>query len=138
MTEKHKEISNILKLKILFTDYFIIIFLIFILNDLMKSILGIERGYPWLFRLLIYSIYFFLSELYFNKTLGMNLFGVSIVNKKKGKITKGFVIYSFIALLDRFILMIIYIFRVLFQSEKKLLICEKFSGLRWVRISYYR
>ena len=82
MTEKHKEISNILKLKILFTDYFIIIFLIFILNDLMKSILGIERGYPWLFRLLIYSIYFFLSELYFNKTLGMNLFGVSIVNKK--------------------------------------------------------
>lgn len=137
MTEKHKEISNILKLKILFTDYFIIIFLIFILNDLMKSTLGIERGYPWLFRLFIYSIYFFLSELYFNKTLGMNLFGVSVINKKKGKITKHFVIYSFIALFDRFVLMIVYIFRVLFQSDKKLLMCEKLSGLRWVRVSFY-
>lgn len=127
-----RKLSNRLKLVILFVDYIIFAVLFLTIEDIVYSQLGIERVYPWLFRVLIYFIFYTLSEFYFNGTIGMKFFGVSIVNKKRGKLSKSFIIYSLLVFLDRFLLLLlVYFFRVFFYSKPNLLISEKYSGLRW-------
>jgi hypothetical protein len=126
------EISKKSKVIIMFIDYIFIIALISILNS--SSILSfLEIDTPWLFRLLIYFLYYTLTEFYFNRTLGMKLFGVSIKFSKQIRLNKSFLIYSTLVLFDRVLLLVFYIFQVLLQSDKKLLISEKYSGFRWVK-----
>jgi len=126
------EISKKIKVIIIFTDYIFIIGLISILtNKILDPVLDVNR--PWLFRFIIYLFYYTLMEFYFNKTLGMKLFGVSIKGKSERKLDKPFLIYSVLVLFDRILFLVFYIFQVLFYSEKKLLISEKYSGFRWVK-----
>ncbi|MBD1263175.1 hypothetical protein HZY62_21485 [Maribacter polysiphoniae] len=130
-------LSNRLKLNILFVDFIIFSFLFLTIEGMIYSQVDFDRVFPWLFRLLIYFMFFTLSELLFNRTLGMRLFKVSLVNKKRGELSKAFVKYSFLVVLDRFILIILlYFFRIFFHSKKNLLISEKYSGLRWSRKQY--
>lgn len=126
-----KEVSIRSKLIILFVDYAIFgLLLIFV--DIFYSNLGFVKNCPWLSILLIYFMFFTLSELFFNRTLGMKLFKVLIINKKQGILNRAFAIYSFLIILDRFLfLLIIYFFRVFFHSKKNLLLSEKYSGIRW-------
>jgi hypothetical protein len=63
----------------------------------------------------------------------MKLFGVSIKFSKQIRLNKSFLIYSTLVLFDRVLLLVFYIFQVLLQSDKKLLISEKYSGFRWVK-----
>tara|TARA_R110002072_G_scaffold99971_4_gene219822 strand:- start:2441 stop:2842 length:402 start_codon:yes stop_codon:yes gene_type:complete len=121
------------KLIILFIDYMLFGITFLITEDIFWSIPGLERQYPWLFRLFIFLIYFVFTEFYFGKTLGMKIFKVSI-NQNSYKSNIAFFKYSIIALFDRTIfIVLIYIFRVLFYSKNHLLISEKYSGLRWTK-----
>lgn len=120
-----------LKLLIIFVDYIIIIAIVSIISNL--SVVRLEQNHPWLFRLVIYLIYYVFSEYFFRKTLGMKFFGVFIFNKKSDSLNKRFLIYSLLIFFDRFLLLVIYIFRLLFFTDKKLLNSEKYSGLRWIK-----
>jgi hypothetical protein len=115
------------KLVILFVDYIIVIGIILIVTDLTK----LGESNPWLFRFSVYLIYYFISELLFNRTFGMRLFNVAIDGKKVGQFNLAFMKYSCIILIDRFVLLILYIFRMLFFSNKILMLSENYSGLRW-------
>lgn len=125
------EITKKLKIIIIFIDYIFIITLISILTKSLTPILNIDT--PWLFRFLIYLLYYTLMEFYFNKTLGMSFLGVSIKNKNHRKLDMLFLTYSVLVLFDRVIFLVIYIFQVLLCSDKKLLVSEKYSGFRWVK-----
>lgn len=138
LTNKNQEnietLSNKLKLIVLSLDYIIFSLLFLTIEEIVYSKLNFDRAFPWLFRLLIYFVFFTLSELIFNRTLGMRLFKVSLANKRIGKSSKAFIKYSVLVIFDRFILIFLfYFFRVFFQSKKNLLLSEKYSGLRWTR-----
>lgn len=122
------------KLLILFIDYLFIICIIFLL----KSLLSIKLGFSYslLLWLFTYIMYYALPEYYFRCTLGMRLFKVSIKSKDLNNFKKGFLLYSILVFFDRFVLLIFYIFGVLFFTEKKLLISEKYSGFRWINVSH--
>lgn len=124
-----QNISLRLKLIILFVDYIIIIGIISIFDSL--SITGIEEDYPWLFRLSIYFFYYVFPEYIFKYTLAMRLFNVSLKSKKTMDFKREFLIYSVLVFFDRFLLLVVYIFRVLFYSNRNLLLSEKYSGLSW-------
>ena len=127
-----KVVSIKLKLTILFVDFAIFGLLISLLEYTIYFQLDLARDFPWLFRFFIYFIFFTLSEFFFNRTLGMKLFKVSITYKNDKKLIKAFVIYSILIMLDRFLfLLIIYFFRVFFHSKNNLLLSEKYSGIRW-------
>jgi hypothetical protein len=135
--ENMRPVSNRLKLIILFVDYAIFSVLFLIIEDVFYNQIGFDKDYPWLFRLLIYFVFFTLPELFFNMTLGMRFFRVSIINKKKGELNKAFIKYSLLVVLDRFLLiLLIYFFRVFFHSKANLLVSEKYSGLRWSKNDY--
>ncbi len=128
MQSNYKGLSIRLKLIILFIDYIIVISLISILDLTFK--LG-EKN-PWIFWASVYSIYYVLPELYYNRTLTMKFFGVKI-GKTQNRLNRTFLLYSFLIFLDRIVLLIIYIFRLLLQGKSNLLISEKYSGLRWLK-----
>ena len=124
-----QNISLRLKLIVLFVDYIIIIGIISIFDSL--SITGIEEDYPWLFRLSIYFFYYVFPEYIFKYTLAMRLFNVSLKSKKRMDFKREFLLYSVLVFFDRFLLLVVYIFRVLFFSNRNLLLSEKYSGLSW-------
>lgn len=124
-----QNISLRLKLIILFVDYIIIIGIISIFDSL--SITGIEEDYPWLFRLSFYFFYYVFPEYIFKYTLAMRLFNVSLKSKKPMDFKREFLIYSVLVFFDRILLLVVYIFRVLFYSNRNLLLSEKYSGLSW-------
>ena len=130
---KNKNLSLKTKVIILFIEYFIFFGVSSVLYNLTISILEVERFYPWIFRLFIYLIYYAFAEFYFNKTLCMSMFGVSILNRKKGHFSKSFLTYTLLAFFDRFLFIIFYMFGVLLNYEKNLLLSEKHSGLRWIK-----
>lgn len=133
---KIKYLTNADKLKVLFADYFFIVFVAFIVDGILESNFGNDWLNPWLFRILIYLLVIFLPELYLNKTLGMKFFGVIIEGKKKGRISFQFAKYSILIFLDRYLFILVYIFRVLLYSNASLLLSEKYSGLRWEKKIY--
>ena len=125
-------VSNRTKIAILFVDFFMFALIFMIIEDIMYKYLGVEKVYPWIFRLIIYFVFFTMSEFVFNATIGMKLMKVSIVNRQKGRLNMTFILYSLFVVLDRFLLFIfIYSFRVLMYSNANLILAEKISGLRW-------
>ena len=128
-------ISLRLKVIILLADFFLFFGVVSLSYELLISILEVDRYHPWLFRLFMYLIYYTLSELFFNRTLGMTLFGVSLSDRENGEMDKSFFKYSLIVFVDRVLLTVVYMFGVLFRSDKKLLMSEKYSGIRWVKKS---
>ncbi len=134
MDNNPHELSNKLKLAILFTDYLVFSLLFLTIEYLFKAQLGLGIDYPWLFRLLIYFVFFTMMEFLFNCSLGMKLFKVSLPNRRNCHLDKAFLKYALLIIPDRFILLIlVYFFRVFFHSRENLLLSEKYSGLRWVR-----
>lgn len=131
-----KDISLRLKLIILFADYIIIIGIISIFDSL--SMTSIEEEYPWLFRLSIYLFYYVLPEYIFKSTLAMRLFNVSLKSKNTMDFKREFFIYSVLVFFDRFLLLVVYIFRVLFFTNRNLLLSEKYSGLSWSNVNLSR
>jgi hypothetical protein len=117
------------KLTILVIDYLLLIVII----STLSTIIDFDFISPWIYWIVVYIIYYFLFELFFNQTLGMFLFRVIIINKKKRELNKPFIIYSLLIFMDRILLLILYIFRVLLNSDNKLLISEKESNIRWVK-----
>lgn len=125
-----------LKLATLIVDYLFLIFIIYLTQLLFGSINTIEYKSPWLFWFMMYLLYYFLPEIVFKRTFGMFLFGFRLDTNKEKKI-KPFLMYSIIVLFDRKIFLVIYIFRILFNSQKKLLFAEFYSGLRWENKKVY-
>jgi hypothetical protein len=123
------ELSMKSKLTILVIDYLLLIVII----STLSTIIDFDFISPWIYWIVVYIIYYFLFELFFNQTLGMFLFRVIIINKKKRELNKPFIIYSLLIFMDRILLLILYIFRVLLNSDNKLLISEKESNIRWVK-----
>ena len=127
--KSEQNLSLRLKLIILFVDYIIIIIITSILDYL--SITGLEQDYAWSFRLSIYFLYYVFPEYAFKRTLGMRLFKVSLKAKTLEDFKKGFLLYSALVFFDRFLLLVVYIFGVLFLTNRNLLLSEKYSGIRW-------
>lgn len=134
LNNNHKSVSNSLKLLILFVDYAVFGLLFLLLDFIVFFHLEIVKISGWFFIGLVYFLFFTLSEHFFNRTIGMKLFKVSIENKKRGELNKSFIIYSLLIILDRFLLIVLfYFFRVFFHSKENLLLSEKYSGLRWIK-----
>ena len=129
--KKNKNLSLKTKVIILFIEYFVFFGVSSVLYNLTISFLEVDRFYPWFFRLFIYLVYYVFVEFYLNKTLCMSIFGVSISNRKKGHFSSSFLKYSLLALFDRFLFLIFYMFGVLLNYDKGILLSEKYSGLRW-------
>jgi len=127
-----ESLSLRLKVIILCIDYMIFGVVISVLDFL--PVTGLEPVYAWLIMLSIYLLYYVFPEYVFKCTLGMRLFNVSLKRKTFKDFSKRFFLYSVLVFFDRFLLLVIYIFGVLLLTNKKLLLSEKYSGLRWQKI----
>lgn len=125
---KEKKLSLKFKLKILFTDYLLIIGLISFFNIIFPHL---DKNHPWFFWLCMYFIYYTCPEFFFKRTLGMRLWNVFIYNTRNSGFNKKFLIYSIVVILDRFVFSIFYLASAIHMFDNKLFLSEKISGLRW-------
>lgn len=135
MRQSNQELLLRTKVLIIFIENFIFWGITFLLYNFVLSILKIDRFHPWYFRLFIYILYFVFSEFYFKKTLLMKFFNIHLTQKNMSKPFSiwTFIIYTIFIFLDRFVLVVFYMFGIfMLRTEKGLLISERFSGLRWL------
>lgn len=119
------------KLQILFTDYLIIIFLIFIIDTIFPYF---DDNFPWLFWLVIYIIFYSFPEYIFRKTIGMKIWNTEISDNRNKNFKKKFLLYSILVFLDRYVFLVIHLASAGMLFDRKLLFSEKFSDLRWKKI----
>lgn len=117
------------KLVILFFDYIILISIVSVLDAI--ALTGLERDYAWFFWLAVYLLYYVFPEYIFKRTLGMRLFKATLKSQNVSNFKIQFLKYSLLVFIDRVFLLIIYIFSVLLQTDRNLLVSEKLSNFRW-------
>ncbi len=128
--------TNIPKLKlkkkalVIFIEYFLFGFFSFTANELASLIFGKNVFNYWLVLLFSFFIYYSLTELLFNKSFGMYLLRVELDNHKPKQLNLNFITYSVTSLLDRTILVPIYLL-IGFLNYESSLLCEKLSGINW-------
>ena len=133
MRSDNKILSFRRKVTILFVDFSLFAAFSQIIYELTCVTLDKERFYPWSIRLLSFLLYYSLSELKFNKTLGMVLLKAELENSNQKKLDLRFIIYSLTSILDRTILLPIYMLLAILNYEGQFL-CEILSGIKWKNI----
>ncbi len=117
------------KLAILFVDYIILIGIVCVLDAI--ALTGLEGDYACFFWLAVYLLYYVFPEYIFKRTFGMRFFKVTLKSQNACNFKIQFLKYSVLIFNDRILLLIIYIFGVLLQTDRNLLLSEKLSNFRW-------
>ena len=125
---KKDKLSYKKKAIILFIEYFIFAIFSQIIFELLELLIDNKNYNSWLIRLILFFLYFNLSELIFSRSLGMSLF--KIENSNQGKLNINFIIYSLTSILDR-ILFVPFHILLAFMNYENPLLCEKLSGINW-------
>jgi hypothetical protein len=126
----NNNLSFRIKIIILIVEYFFFFFVYSTLDFFIDNFIFQNPINPWLYRFLVYIIYFTLSEFFFQKTLIMYFFKVKISSGSKSYV-KSFWVYSFYVFLDRVFFLHIYFITMLLNLNYNYLLSEKKSGLKW-------
>ena len=119
------------KVIINFVEYFVFALFAIQTHKFLKYTLDLKEYINFYAVIIIcYLIYFSLLEFFINKSLIMFLFKVELSKEKRSN--GYFVLYAITSILDRTIFMPFHMLLTMMNYEN-LLLCEKLSGIKWIK-----